>query len=149
MANSIGFSFIRVVTNQFAIIDSAFDDKKEIGFNVDVKFGLNEKDKILAVIFSPAFYQESKPFLLLEITCHFKISDKSWLEFKKEHVKKLKIPVGFLRHLVVLTIGTARGALHAKTENTPFNQFLIPTVNVQELIKEGIVFELETLSKGQ
>jgi len=146
MPESVGFSFIKVVTNQFDLNESEFKDKMDIGFNVDVKFGLNEKDKIIAVIFSPAFNQVDKTFLFLDITCHFRISEKSWSDFKKEN--KLKIPVGFLRHLVVLTIGTARGVLHAKTENTHFNQFLIPTVNVQDLLKDGIVFELETPSKS-
>jgi hypothetical protein len=41
----------------------------------------------------------------------------------------------------MITVGTCRGILHAKTENTKFNQFLIPTINVAELIKEDSVFE--------
>lgn len=43
----------------------------------------------------------------------------------------------------MLTIGTTRGVLHSKTENTPFNSFLLPTLNVMELVKKDVVFKLE------
>ena len=51
-----------------------------------------------------------------------------------------KLPSGFVCHLAMLAIGTARGVLHAKTENTLFNKYLIPTINVAELIKDDIIF---------
>ena len=43
----------------------------------------------------------------------------------------------------MLTIGTTRGVLHSKTENTPFNSFLLPTLNVNELVKKDVVFKVE------
>ena len=48
-----------------------------------------------------------------------------------------------MKHLSVITVGTARGVLHAKTENTPFNKFVLPTINVTELVKEDVSFDLE------
>ena len=39
----------------------------------------------------------------------------------------------------MIAVGTARGILHAKTEATKFNQFLIPPINVVELIKDDII----------
>lgn len=49
----------------------------------------------------------------------------------------------------MLTIGTARGVLHSKTESTPFNSFLLPTLNVNELVKKDVVFKIEnTKEKG-
>ena len=35
-----------------------------------------------------------------------------------------------------MTIGTTRGILHAKTEGTCFNKYVLPTINVTEIIKE-------------
>ncbi|MPN63841.1 hypothetical protein SDC9_211608 [bioreactor metagenome] len=53
----------------------------------------------------------------------------------------LLVPKNFMQHLAVITIGTARGILHAKTENTPFNQYVLPTINVSEMIKDDVTFE--------
>jgi len=38
----------------------------------------------------------------------------------------------------MLSVGTARGILHAKTENTPYNEFIIPLINVTEAVKADI-----------
>ena len=43
----------------------------------------------------------------------------------------------------MITVGTLRGVLHAKTENTEFNEFFLPTINVTDLIKEDIRFNLD------
>ena len=80
----------------------------------------------------------------MEIACHFKIVDDAWESFKNKDKTKLTIPVGFIRHLIMLTIGTARGVLHSRTENTPFNDFLMPTINVTEIVKSGVAFDLKS-----
>jgi hypothetical protein len=41
----------------------------------------------------------------------------------------------------MLTIGTTRGVLHAKTEHTLFNQYLLPTINVNDIVKEAVEIE--------
>ncbi|UOB17875.1 hypothetical protein [Abyssalbus ytuae] len=144
MSDKIGFSLKKVTTEQFAIIESAFNEGEDVQFSVNAKYGINEKDKMVAVFVSPAFYQNKKPFLVLEIACHFKIDDDAWESFKNKENTKLTIPVGFIRHLIMLTVGTGRGVLHSKTENTPFNDFLMPTINVTEIVKSGVAFNLKS-----
>lgn len=143
MSDKIGFSLKKITTEQFAIIESAFKEGEDVQFSVNAKYGINEKDKMVAVFVSPAFYQDKKAFLVLEIGCHFKIVDEAWESFKNKDKTKLTIPVGFIRHLIMLTIGTARGVLHSRTENTPFNNFLMPTINVTEIVKSGVAFNLK------
>ncbi len=41
----------------------------------------------------------------------------------------------------MLTFGTARGILFAKTEGTPYQQLLLPPTNVDAMIKEDYVIE--------
>jgi len=144
MSDKIGFSLKKITTEQFAIIESAFKEGEDVQFSVNAKYGINEKDKMVAVFVSPAFYQDKKAFLVLEIGCHFKIVDEAWESFKNKDKTKLTIPVGFIRHLIMLTIGTARGVLHSRTENTPFNNFLMPTINVTEIVKSGVAFDLKS-----
>lgn len=144
MSDKIEFSLKKITTEQFAIIESAFKEGEDVQFSVNAKYGINEEDKMVAVFVSPAFYQNEKAFLVLEMACHFKIVDDTWESFKNKDKTKLTIPVGFIRHLIMLTIGTARGVLHSRTESTPFNDFLMPTINVTEIVKSGVAFNLKS-----
>jgi hypothetical protein len=54
----------------------------------------------------------------------------------------LIVPKGFLAHLAMITTGTSRGVLFAKTEATPFSKFIIPTLNVSEMIYEDAIFDI-------
>ena len=55
----------------------------------------------------------------------------------------VSFPKGFMAHLAVITVGTTRGVLHAKTENSKFNKYFLPTINVNELVKNDISFALD------
>lgn len=50
---------------------------------------------------------------------------------------------GLATHFAVLTVGSARGILHAKTEGTIYNQYLLPTIDIKEMIQEDIILHLE------
>jgi hypothetical protein len=47
----------------------------------------------------------------------------------------------------MLTVGTARGVLHAKTENTKYNRYVLPTINVASMIKNDAVFNFGNENK--
>ena len=101
----------------------------------------------IAVFSLFVFESDQKPFIIIESGCHFKIADSSWSEMYQSDTNSLKVPRGFLSHLAMLTIGTTRGVLHAKTEGTCFNKFVLPTVNVSDLIKEDVIFSFNTTEK--
>ncbi|WP_153303660.1 hypothetical protein [Prosthecochloris sp. ZM] len=42
----------------------------------------------------------------------------------------------------MLTAGSVRGMLQLKTVNTVFNKFLMPTINVSEMIEEEDVVQV-------
>lgn len=71
---------------------------------------------------------------ILEIANHFQIDENSWKSFEIKD-GKLILPQGFATHLLVFTLGTLRGVLHAKTENTEFNKYFLPTINTTEMIQ--------------
>lgn len=77
-------------------------------------------------------------------SCHFKINDASWINFidKKESDNQFIISKGFITHLAMISVGTTRGILYAKTEGTDFVKFIIPTINLSELILEDAIFDL-------
>ena len=137
---SVGFSLKKVTTEQFAIIDEGFDEKGRIRLNTSMRFAADEKQKYIAVFTSFIFDSNDKPFLLVEASCHFSIKTNAWAEMLNSEMNALIVPKGFLCHLAMLTVGTSRGILHAKTEGTCFNKYVLPTINVTEIIKEDATF---------
>lgn len=146
MPSKIEFLLQKITTEQFAVIESAYSEDKDVQFTLNIKYGINEQERIIAVHFTPEFCQDKTPFIVLETSCFFKIRNQAWDAFKNKDKTKLTVPVGFIRHLIMLTVGTARGVLHSKTENTLYNNFLIPTINVTEIIDSGVTFELQLKS---
>ena len=141
--NKIGFALKKITTEQFAIIDSAYKEGDLVDLKAGLRFGVNFENNIISVIFSTNLIQKKSPFLIVEVGCHFNITNEAWLSFYNDTKTELIVPRGFIGHLVMLTIGTTRGVLHSKTENTPFNSFLLPTLNVNELVKKDVVFKIE------
>lgn len=139
----IGFALNNITTEQFAVIESAFTEGSVVDLKAGLKFGISKDKKIISVLFSTKFIQEKSPFLIIEVGCHFKIIDETWDDFLNKDKNELTAPKGFISHLAMLTIGTARGVLHSKTENTSFNNFLLPTINVTDLVKKDVTFNLD------
>lgn len=142
---NIGFALARITTEQFAAIESNFDSKAEIKIHMNFRFAADDKQKVVAVFTAFNFETNQKQFLIIEAGCHFSIAPESWNKMLNAGDNKLTVPKGFLQHMSMLAVGTARGILHSKTENTCFNQYHLPTINVADLIKQDSVFQFENL----
>lgn len=136
----VGFVLKGIKTEQFAIIEENYVPKKETGLGTELQFKLNQTNKQIAVFLGFEFIQAKKIFLKIQVSCHFKIEGDSWNSFIQKN--KLIIPKGFLAHLAMITTGTSRGVLFVKTETTQFSKFIIPTLNVEEMIKEDVSFDI-------
>lgn len=140
--NQVTFGLRNITTEQFAIIESAFDKSKEnIELGNSLRFGFNIEKRIVSTLLSVNFSQDKGPFIILEIGCYFEIIKEHWDNLYNAELAEIKLPMEIARHLVVLAMGTLRGVLHAKVENTPFNMFILPTINVTELVTEDIVIK--------
>ncbi len=135
----VEFSIAKVTTEQFAIIEKAFAETEEISLNTNLRFAIDRDERLVAVFTLFKFEQKSIPFLLVEVSCQFLIDPQSWAAFIKDDITTV-VPKGFLTHLGMITVGTARGVLHTKTEGTKFNDFVLPTINVVEMVKEDVSF---------
>lgn len=130
------FALGQIKTDQFAIIENAFKTNEDVNLKIGLQFGSNKNDKLLSVKVSVQFEQNSVPFIIMEASCFFHIEPTDWEMLIVEN--GLLIPKVFITHLTLLTVGTLRGVLHAKTEGTNFNGFVLPTVNVTELVTTDI-----------
>lgn len=138
---NISFRLRNIVTEQFATfevdnIPETHDLKSEL------QFAITPENRVVACKMNFHFIYEDKPLVVLTIVCNFDVEPQSW---DNDLVSKNKIilPKHFLEHICVITVGTARGVLHAKTENTPFNRMMIPTFNVSKLVENDVVFEIK------
>lgn len=136
----IGFNFLGVKTEQFALLEENFNKKNEVSLGSDLEFKLNCEKKQLGIFATFRFEQAKTAFLKLQISCHFQVVSESWDNYCGDN--KIVFPKDFMAHLSMLTVGTARGVLHAKTEGTGFNRFMLPLINVADLVKSDVVFNL-------
>ncbi len=136
----VGFALKGIKTEQFAIFEENYAPKKETVLGTELQFKLDQANKQIAVFLGFEFFQGKKVFIKIQVSCHFKIEESSWESFIQNN--KLIVPKDFLAHLAMITTGTSRGVLFAKTEGTQFSKFLVPTLNVAEMIQEDASFDI-------
>ena len=139
---ALNFKFINIKTNEFAIIEKDYLKDGISSLNSSLNFRADPDKKIIGVKTKFQFEQKEKPILIIAITCTFGINNKSWQKILSKESNALVLPKNFAAHLVLLAVGTTRGVLHEKTENTPFNRFILPPINVTKLIKEDVTIKL-------
>ena len=138
----VGFALQGIKTEQFAVFEENYAPKKETGLDTEFQFKFDQKNKQIGVFLGFEFIQGKKVFLKILVSCHFKTEENSWANFIQKENSKLVVPKGFLAHLAMITTGTTRGVLFAKTEATPFSKFIVPTLNEAEMIKEDASFDM-------
>lgn len=143
METKINFLLKRISTEQFAILEENFQPKRDVNLELGLGFRYSIEERMIGVFLKIKFLQKKVAFLVLEVGCHFEIDQDAWNRFLNEDKTAIVVERGFACHIAMITVGTARGVLHAKTENTEFNNFLLPTINVDGLIKEDVVLEFE------
>jgi hypothetical protein len=137
--NEISFKLHSIKTEQFAIIEDIYSEADPVQLESNYRFGSVVAEKLVAVFVNYKFKTPKGVFLIIEVSCMFGIKPDSWDSIYNGEKLVLILPKVIATHLLVLVIGTTRGVLHAKTENTPYNRFFLPTLNVSENIKEDIV----------
>ncbi len=138
----IGFALQGIKTEQFAFLEGNYVPKKEAIIGTELQFKLDHQNKQIGVFLGVEFIQGKKVFLKIQVSCHFKVEDQSWRAFFQKENTKLVVPKEFLVHLATIATGTTRGVLFVKTESTPFSKFILPTLNVAEMITDDATFDL-------
>ncbi len=138
MNNQLEFLILGLKTEQFAVFEEGFSEKKKSEFITNIDFKANQLAKQIGVFATFTFEQAKKPIIKLEISCHFVIESNSWDKCISND--KIIFPKDFMVHLAMITIGSARGVLHAKTEGTIFNRIVLPTIDVRKLVQKDIEF---------
>lgn len=136
----VKFRMTGVTIDQFAILADEYEKVKEWQVDVDLtsSFSLDPLEAAIKMKF--LFRHQDTKMLMLELTCRFKIDGAE--EFKVKDGKMI-VPSGFVAHLAMHTVGTARGILVCKTEGTPYSQYILPPINVADMITSDIRIALD------
>lgn len=138
----IQFDIINIEILQFNAVDDLYieDVKDEISLGAGFKFGIDNEKKTFIIFNEFQFFQNSETsFLSIEASCEFSISDKFWESFKNDD--NVVIPMEFVQHLAMMSIGTTRGLLQAKVAGTRFKSFILPVIYVDKIIKNDVIFD--------
>lgn len=136
---NISFALIKITTEQFAVIEGVYNENAKIRIKTNLRFAADKVQKMIGVFSNFIFEDSEKPFILIEVGCHFIIQEESWNKMLNLETDTLLVPKSVLSHLAMLSVGTTRGVLHSKTENNTFNRFIIPTINVAAMIPDDVV----------
>ncbi len=137
----IQFALKSIKTTQFAILEDDFVKGDPVEFSMNMRQGVHQSSQSLGVLAKATFSQNKKTFLVIESECFFAVKEESWNSFDANE-SLITVPRNVFVHLGMLTVGTLRGVLHAKTEGTEFNQFIIPAVDVTTIVKNDVVIDI-------
>lgn len=143
--NDLGFALVNIKTVQYAIIEEAFRKTGEVKISTDAGYGVSTENRQIVVNLKFRFFKKETPFISLEVECYFEINKKGWKLLEQED-GSIVLPKSLVSHLTVLTVGTTRGILHAKTEGTRYNEYILPTINVNEMMEGDVIFDKEELN---
>lgn len=134
---TIPFRIRQIKTQQFAMFPDLLVNGKDVSIQSEFNFGVNREITDLFCNTKLSYIQEENLLLTIEVLCFFTISP----EGSNQLLQRGCIEVDFLRYLATIAIGTVRGIIHTKTENTALNPIVLPPINLVEAIKDDFVFK--------
>ena len=133
----IKFRMFGIHADQFAILSKSAP-LEDLGLGVNINYKYASKGRIISCSTEFNFLNSTQEkIMILAITCEFEIDESDYKKINNND--KTVIPKELLEYFAVHTIGTARGILFCKTESTPYNNIIIPPLNVSEMIKDDMV----------
>lgn len=137
----IEFSIKGIKTEQFALFEENHLDKGKINLETNLSYGLNTEERDFVISMKFTFEMKKKPFITIQVNCNFEIGIESFNDLIVN--EEIVIPSSFIAHMAMITVGTSRGILHAKTEGTIFNKYILPTLNVAQMVPEDAIFDFK------
>lgn len=132
---NIPYRIEKIETNQFAIFPDELASGQDLDISTNFNFAITSDISHIRCISKIQYEQKGKLLLVLEIACHFGLAPEGIEQIKLDG----KINVEFLRYMATIAIGTARGIIHARTQSTPMNAFVLPPINLIPSITEDMI----------
>ncbi len=137
-ALNVNFRLDSIKTSEFAIIDNISIDDNKVEILTAVGVGVNIKSCRISIETKFTFITDKVPFIILNSESSFIVDKASFTTLENSQSGKYIIPKDFIMHLSFIAVGTARGILHCKTENTLYNKYLLPTIDLTKIIDDDL-----------
>lgn len=143
-AKKIKLGLSGINTCQFASIGNppSPDTASEIRENIEFVFGASEADRLIGCMFRYSLLEGERLFLTIQVSCDFDIREEDWGKLLNNERRTLTLSKGFAQYLAEITVGTTRGILHSKTENTPLNKYPVGLVDFATIFSDDTVIPL-------
>lgn len=138
LITNIKLDLIRI--EEFAIIESKNPVEKNVGYQTNFEYSLNDSNFQLGSIINVKLLQEDKILLKLLTTIVFGIKEEDYLTFRSDN--KVVIPEIFLKGITEISFNIVRGILFAKLEQTEYRKYTLPLADLSTVIVGDEVFDL-------
>lgn len=140
----IGFKLVNITTEEFALIEDNFPTEAQAksGIKLSASIKIDPLSRLVGIFTKFQFLNEEEPFLILEVACHFLLLQETWDSFTEDENNTIRLPQNLLTHFLVLTVGTARGVIHAKKPKE-LEGVVLPTLNVSNFFNEDQLINLD------
>lgn len=133
------FRMFRITTEQFALLSDQLPGDDQLSLNREFEFFHSEEEPLVAIGVRYQLSANSRDLLVIQLRCEFVFHAEDWEAATKEG--ETTIPKETLDYLLSQSVGVVRGTLHAKTEGTPFQAFVLPPQDVSEVVTEALVIK--------
>ncbi len=119
---AVGFRISDIETRQYAFLPQHFvPDDPAIAGNLSLQFFCDKERHTLIVSALAQLVHEQRPsdvFMVAEVACSFAILPDDWNTKLVRGEEKIILPRMAAAHFAMLTVGTLRGVLHSKAQNS-------------------------------
>ncbi|MCH3993381.1 MAG: hypothetical protein LKH27_08465 [Prevotella sp.] len=137
----IPYRIQKIETNEFASFPENYSGEGKFKLQIGFQFGAAYTQPVIRCksLFT-GMNDGTIPIFKLVVSCYFTIEPNAYHELFKENT--ITIPADFLRYMAMISTGTARGILHTKLENGKMSDYVLPPVNLLNIIKKDYVADL-------
>lgn len=137
----IRFQMYRANIEQFAIVSDISVKQTDVVVSTSTSFKYADAGRLIACVMRFEFKYAEQTLMILQLCCEFVINSNDLEQLKKD--KTLEIPQSLLEYFASQVVGTARGVILCKTEDTNLTNVIVPTMDVTRLFSKGINIPLE------
>jgi len=138
--DQVRFALRAITVEQFAMLFEP-TNRDKISFDISLTVKSNYDDRAVALNLTLRFTEEDQPFLQIEDTCHFLIHEEDWAKLSNGNTADVTLSKSVMSNLFSIAIGTTRGILHAKTEQTAYNRYFLPLLDATKMIGETVTIK--------
>jgi hypothetical protein len=142
---SISFSLRGFNIPRFELVEPGLDITKDfdifklkLGINIDFSYNFEQNGYQIIFTIQYHYFLKDKNILLLDLVLITEFSIQEMKSVIKIEGNNFKIPHDLLVTFTSIAYSTARGVIHAKTQGSFLNQFILPLIDPKILVQNKL-----------